>query len=29
MIHAPHAGAVVSYGSIAGAWIGGRLLPAR
>ncbi len=24
MIHAPHTGAVVSYGSIAGAWIGGR-----
>lgn len=29
MIHAPHAGAVVSYGSIEGARIGGRLLPAR
>ena len=25
MIHAPHTGAVVSYGSISGAWIGGRL----
>ena len=25
MIHAPHTGAVVSYGSIGGAWIGGRL----
>jgi cell wall-associated NlpC family hydrolase len=25
MIHAPHSGAVVSYGSISGAWIGGRL----
>jgi cell wall-associated NlpC family hydrolase len=24
MIHAPHTGAVVSYGSISGAWIGGR-----
>jgi cell wall-associated NlpC family hydrolase len=24
MINAPHTGAVVSYGSIAGAWIGGR-----
>ncbi len=24
MIHAPHTGAVVSYGSIGGAWIGGR-----
>jgi cell wall-associated NlpC family hydrolase len=24
MIHAPHTGAVVSYGSIDGAWIGGR-----
>jgi len=25
MIHAPHTGAVVSYGSISGAWIGGRV----
>jgi peptidoglycan DL-endopeptidase CwlO len=24
MIHAPHTGAVVSYGSVSGAWIGGR-----
>jgi cell wall-associated NlpC family hydrolase len=24
MIHAPHSGAVVSYGSISGAWVGGR-----
>ena len=24
MIHAPHTGSVVSYGSISGAWIGGR-----
>ncbi|MEI6450439.1 MAG: NlpC/P60 family protein [Actinomycetes bacterium] len=24
MIHAPHTGAVVSYGSVGGAWIGGR-----
>jgi peptidoglycan DL-endopeptidase CwlO len=24
MIHAPHTGAVVSYGSMSGAWIGGR-----
>ncbi len=24
MINAPHTGAVVSYGSISGAWIGGR-----
>ena len=24
MIHAPHTGAVVSYGGIGGAWIGGR-----
>jgi cell wall-associated NlpC family hydrolase len=29
MIHAPHAGTVVRYGRITGAWIGGRLLPAR
>jgi cell wall-associated NlpC family hydrolase len=29
MIHAPHTGAVVSYGSISGAWIGGRLLPVK
>jgi cell wall-associated NlpC family hydrolase len=29
MIDAPHTGAVVSRNSIAGAWIGGRLLPAR
>ena len=29
MIDAPHTGAVVSYDSIAGAWIGGRLLPPR
>jgi cell wall-associated NlpC family hydrolase len=29
MIDAPHTGAVVSYNSISGAWIGGRLLPPR
>jgi cell wall-associated NlpC family hydrolase len=29
MIDAPHTGAVVQYSSIDGAWIGGRLLPAR
>lgn len=29
VIHAPHTGDVVRYGSIKGAWIGGRLLPAR
>jgi cell wall-associated NlpC family hydrolase len=29
MIDAPHTGAVVRYDSIAGAWIGGRLLPAQ
>jgi peptidoglycan DL-endopeptidase CwlO len=27
VISAPHAGALVSYGTIKGAWIGGRLLP--
>ncbi len=27
--HAPHTGSVVSYGTIKGAWIGGRLLPVR
>jgi cell wall-associated NlpC family hydrolase len=29
MIHAPHTGAVVSYGPITGAWIGGRVLRPR
>lgn len=29
VIHAPHAGAVVSYGTIDGAWIGGRFLRVR
>jgi cell wall-associated NlpC family hydrolase len=29
VIHAPHTGAVVEYGSLDGAWIGGRLLPTR
>jgi len=29
VVHAPHTGAVVSYGPIDGAWIGGRLLPVR
>ncbi|MEI6451337.1 MAG: NlpC/P60 family protein [Actinomycetes bacterium] len=29
MIDAPHTGAVVSRSPIAGAWIGGRLLPVR
>jgi cell wall-associated NlpC family hydrolase len=28
VIHAPHTGAVVSYGSLQGAWTAGRLLPA-
>ena len=27
VIHAPHAGDIVRYGSMKGAWIGGRLLP--
>ena len=29
VISAPHAGAEVSFGTIEGAWIGGRLLPVR
>lgn len=29
VIHAPHTGSVVSYRTIKGAWIGGRLLPVR
>jgi cell wall-associated NlpC family hydrolase len=29
VISAPHAGAVVGYGTIKGAWTGGRLLPVR
>ena len=29
VIHAPHTGAVVEFGPVGGAWIGGRLLPTR
>ena len=29
VISAPHAGTLVSFGTIQGAWIGGRLLPVR